>query len=106
MISFRDSKYNWARQVRPIRADRNIWKKCLEKLCYNGELITTLGTWECTSHQLWPYMTSPYENKLYCYMKGIQKELLATVIGTYQRDGRIREELEHGIPVDCNVTMT
>ena len=52
VISFRDSKYNWARQVRPIRADRNIWRKCLEKLCYNGKLITTLGTWKCTSHQL------------------------------------------------------
>ena len=106
VISFRDSKYNWARQVRPIRADRNIWRKCLEKLCYNGELIPTLGTWKCTSHQLWPYMTSPDENKLYRYMGGIQKELLATGIGTYQRDGRIREELEHGIPVDCNVTTT
>ena len=58
VIRFRDSTYIWSRQVRPTRSDRTLWHRCLSRLCYGDELITTLGRWNHPSHQLWPYVTN------------------------------------------------
>ena len=102
---FRPSTYIWARQVRPIRADRNIWRRSLEKLCYSGELITSLGKWLRQPHQVWPYMTTA-QGTLLRNIGGVQKEMSLKENRQYKRDGTVLLTVKNGIPVNCKVTAS
>ena len=103
---FRESELQWSRQVRPTRADRNVWRKYVEKLCYNGVLITTLGNWKIMPHQRWPYMLNTSGTKLRRYIGGVQKEMDRIEPNKYNRDGRVTSATGRGIPVCCIVTPT
>ena len=57
VTNIRDSTVVWSRQIRPTKADRNIWKKYRGRLCINkNNLLTTLGRWRMPPHQLWTFM--------------------------------------------------
>ena len=101
VVRFRDSGYRWARQARPIKSDRNIWRRSLLRLCYNDELITTLGRWISKSHQIWPYMTNKNGTKLLRYIGGVQHSMRQITKNIFFRFGSTLSEWKMGFPVQC-----
>ena len=102
VIRFRDSVYKWSRQVRPTKSERKVWSKYLSKLCYNDELITSLGMWKHSSHQMWQYMVNKRGSKLLRYIGGIQHEMLQIKKNIFFKFGTTRLELKMGFPVKCS----
>jgi len=81
-------------------------EKCLERLCYDDELITTLGTWRVEPHQIWPYMLSEDSSHLIRSIDGVQK-LSAVVEGNkYEKVGTVSLEVHRGFPVHVSITPT
>ena len=99
----RESVWNWSRQVRPPKSDRNVWKKNVEKLCINNlSLITTLGRWKRSTHQIWPFMKNMDENTILRDRDGQQVRLRGIGNNRYLKYGmRNVEGKEQGIPVKC-----
>ena len=102
----RRSTYRWARQVRPIKADRNIWKKYILRLCYNDTLITPLGEWSEVSHQIWPAMVSQDGHRLLKGIAGVQKIFNSIGGNRYEKVGVVSCDTENGFPTEYVVTPT
>ena len=103
---FRTSTLRWSRQIRPVKSDRTMWKEYIQKLCYNDELITTLGKWKCIPHQIWTYMISEDETMLFRSIGGVQKKLKAIGRKKFEKNGMIMCEQQLGYPVACITTTS
>ena len=104
---FRPSALQWPRQVRPILADRKVWVKYIDKLCFhNNNLITPLGTWVGPTHQVWRYMLSKDRFYLLRYDDGKQKQINPIGGGKFVKHGTDTSDLKGGFPVPCTVTST
>ena len=105
VVKYRDSTLTWSRQVRPIRADRNVWEKYLRRLCMTDDnLITTLGRWKSKPHQLWKFMKCDDDRSLLRYTEGVQKKMGMIGPKQYLKLGTIQIEPERGIPIQCTTT--
>ena len=100
VVIFRKSELEWSRQVRPSPTDRRIWRKYVEKLCFNtNELLTTLGSWVSPSHQVWEYTLTRDKTGLLRYRCGSQQRMSRIGANKYSKWGFECEQLQGGYPV-------
>ena len=99
--SFRHSTLVWPHQVRPTKSDRNIWRKHLYRLCYDGnKLITSLGRWINKNNQVWKFMICNEKINLLRTIDGQQRRLKPIGAGRFEKRGELVVEHESGMPVE------
>ena len=105
VVTFRESTYKWSKQIRPTRAERNLWKRCLKKMCIVGkELISSLGRWTSDTHQLWKFMKCKDDGTLLLSMDTVQKKMKKMGQRRYMQWGTVLDYPIKGIPIQCVTT--
>ena len=105
VITFRNSELKEPRQVRPLLGDRRIWKKYIDRLCFNSdELLTTLGRWISPTHQIWSHMVTSDKCQLLRYKNGVQHKMGRIGDNKFLNIGTRCENMRGGFPVRTMTT--
>jgi len=101
VIRSRESTLHWSKQIRPVKAERNIWKKHILRLCYGNELILSLGQWTSKTHQIWQFMRNKNGSYMYKYSGGVQYQMYTLGNNIYSNIGTIVLGKKRGFPIEC-----